>query len=545
MATWVDRPLGDVLDDATMKFPDREAIVFRDRRITYRQFQGRVNTLAKGFIKLGVKKGDKVVLWMSNQPEWLYTKFAISKIGAVMVAINTWYRLYELEYILNQSDTTTMVMMDRFLTSDFIGLITELCPELGRCEPGKLDSEKFPLLKNVICLSDKRYDGMFDFEEIMGYGEEVSTDHLKGVQKSVEAGDVVNILYTSGTTAFPKGVQLSHINIGRNGFNIGNRQNFTEKDRLWLSVPLFFSFACCNGTLTTITHGGCIVLQESFDPGEALRLIEKEECTVYYGMTNMSLMLLDHPDLKKYNTKSLRTGMTIGAPEIIMRVIEELGPKEINNGFGLTETAAVSSVTSCDDPLEIRLHKVGKPLPGVEIKIIDPDTGEALSIAKEGEICIKGYNVTRGYYKKPKETSDAIDSEGWLHSGDLGVLDEDGYLSFRGRIKDMLKSGGINISTLEVEEFLHRHPKVREAHVVGVPDKIKDEVGLAFIELKEGETCTEGEIIDFCKGQIASFKIPRYVLFGKDFPRTATGKVQKFKLKEVATEELEKKSGNT
>jgi fatty-acyl-CoA synthase len=268
--------------------------------------------------------------------------------------------------------------------------------------------------------------------------------------------------------------------------------------------------------------------------------MDREKCTVYYGMPNMSLAILDHPDLKKYNTKSLRTGVTIGAPEIITRVIEELGPREINNAFGLTETAAVSSITSCTDPLETRLHKVGRPLPGVEIKIIDPDTGKALSVGKEGEICIRGYNVTRGYYKKPKETSDAIDTEGWLHSGDLGILDEEGYLSFRGRIKDMLKSGGINISTLEVEEFLHRHPKVREAHVVGVPDKIKDEVGLAFIELKEGETCAEKEIIDFCKGQIASFKIPRYVIFGKGFPRTATGKVQKFKLKELASEKIKR-----
>lgn len=541
MPTWVDRPLGDILDETAKKFPEREAIVFRDQRITYRKFQERADILARGLIRLGVKKGDKVALWMSNHPEWLYTKFAISKIGAVMVAINTWYRLYELEYILKQSDTSTIIMIDRFLTNDFIGVITELCPELGRCEPGKLNSEKFPLLKSVICFSDKRYDGMFDFKEIMGSGEQVSSDRLKEAQKSVKAGDVANILYTSGTTAFPKGVQLSHINIGRNGFNIGNRQNFTERDRLWLSVPLFFSFACCNATLTTITHGGCIVLQESFDPEEALMLMEKEQCTVYYGMTNMSLALLDHPDLKKYNTKSLRTGVTVGAPEIIARVIKELGPREINNAFGLTETAAVASITSCRDPLEIRLHKVGKPLPGVEIKIVDHDTGKALSTGKEGEICIRGYNVTKGYYKKPKETSDVIDSEGWFRSGDLGVLDEDNYLSFKGRIKDMLKSGGINISTLEVEEFLHRHPKVREAHVVGVPDKIKDEVGLAFIELKEGETCTEKEIIDFCKGQIASFKIPRHVIFGKDFPRTATGKVQKFKLKELATEELKKK----
>ena len=538
MVTWVDKPLGGILDETAKRFPEREAIVFRDQRITYREFKDRVDIEAKGLIKLGVKKGDKVALWMSNRPEWLYTKFAISKIGAVMVAINTWYRLYELEYILNQSDTTTIVMMDRFLNNDFIEMIGELCPELGRCEPGKLESEKFPLLKRVVCLSDKKYDGMFGFEEVMGLGQDVSTDHLNEVQSSIRADDVANILYTSGTTAFPKGVQLSHINIGRNGFNIGNRQNFTEKDRLWLSVPLFFSFACVNGTLTTITHGGCIVLQESFDPGEALRLIDKEHCTVYYGMPNMSLMIFDHPDLKKYNTKSLRTGMTIGAPEHITRVIEELGPKEINNGFGLTETAAVSSVTSCSDPLEIRLSKVGKPLPGVEIKITSPDTGKDLPLAEEGEICIRGYNVTRGYYKKPKETSDAIDKEGWLHSGDLGVLDGDGYLSFKGRIKDMLKSGGINVSTLEVEEFLHRHPKVREAHVVGMPDAIKDEVGLAYIELKEGDTCTEEEIIGFCKGNIASFKIPRYVIFGKDFPRTATGKVQKFKLKERGITEL-------
>jgi len=477
---------------------------------------------------------------MSNQPEWLYAKFAISKIGAVVVAINTWYRLYELEYILKQSDTTTIIMMDRFLNNDFVGMLTELCPELGRCEPGKLQSEKFPLLTNVVSFSKKRYDGMFDFQKVLEWSEEVSSDGLKEIQHSVMPDDVANLLYTSGTTAFPKGVQLSHINIGRNGFNIGNRQKFTEKDRLWLSVPLFFSFACCNATLTTITHGGCIVLQESFDPGEALALMDREKCTVYYGMPNMSLAILDYPDLRKYNTKSLRTGVTIGAPEIISRVIEELGPKEICNAFGLTETAAVSSITSCTDPLEIRLHKVGKPLPGVEIKITDPNTGEVLSVGKEGEICIRGYNVTKGYYKKPKETSDAIDSEGWLHSGDLGILDEEGYLSFRGRIKDMLKSGGINISTLEVEEFLHRHPKVREAHMIGVPDKIKDEVGLAFIELKEGETCTEEEIIGFCKGKIASFKIPRYVIFGKDFSRTATGKVQKFKLKELAGEKIKR-----
>ncbi|MFC1859433.1 AMP-binding protein [Thermodesulfobacteriota bacterium] len=539
---WTDRPLGDILDDTTGMYPDREAIVFRDQRITYRQFQERVNTLAKGLMRRGVKKGDKVALWMSNQPEWLYTKFAIAKIGAVMVAINTWYRPYELEYILTQSDTTAIVMMDRFLTNDFVGMLSELCPGLGGSEPGKLDSEKFPMLQTIICHSDRTYDGVFDLKEIMTSGEAVPDGHLEKVQRSVAAGDVANLLYTSGTTAFPKGVQLSHINIGRNGFNIGNRLNFTEKDRLWLSLPLFFSFACVNATLTTITHGGCIVLQESFDPGEALRLIDREHCTVYYAMPNMSLMLLDHPDIRKTNTKSLRTGVTIGSSEIMTRVIEELGPGELNNAYGLTETAAVSTITSCNDPLDIRLHQVGKPLPGVEIKITDPATGTDLSIGDEGEICIRGYNVTRGYYKKPQETSEAIDREGWFHTGDLGVLDEDGFLGFRGRIKDMLKSGGINISTLEVEAFLHRHPKVSEAHVVGVPDRIKDEVGLAFVALKEGETCTEKEIIDFCKGQIASFKIPRYVLFGEDFPRTATGKVQKYKLKEVAVKALEKTS---
>ena len=533
MNEWKDRPIGNILDETARIFPEKEAIVFENQRITYSELKNKVDALAKGLLELGIEKGDKIALWMGNRPEWLYSKFAISKIGGIMVAINTWYRLYELEYIFKQSDTTAVIMGDNFLNNDFIGMLSELCPEFGKGQPGKINSKKFPLLKNIICLSDKKYKQAFDFKEIIALGKGIPADRLNKIQNSVNADDVVNILYTSGTTAFPKGVQLSHTNIARNGFNIGNRLNFTENDKLWLAIPLFFSFACVNATMAAITHGGSLILQASFDPKEALQLIEKERCTVYYGMTNMNLMILDHPDLKKYNTKSLRTGMTIGAAEIFSRVIDELGPDEINNGYGLTETAAVSTVTFCKDPLEIRLHKVGRPLPGVEIKIVNPDTDQTLPAGKQGEICIRGYNVTQGYYKKPEETAKAIDSNGWFHSGDLGIIDREGYLSFRGRIKEMLKSGGINISTLEVENFLHRHPKIKEAYVVRLPDRVKDEVGLACIELKKGETCAEEEIIDFCKGNIAGFKIPKYVLFVKDFPRTATGKVQKFKLEEI------------
>ncbi|MDN5363093.1 MAG: fatty-acyl-CoA synthase [Eubacteriales bacterium] len=533
--------IGELLDRVAAAFPDRDALVYVDRglRYSYREFNQIVRQAAKGFMKLGIKKGDHVAIWATNYPEWVITQFATGKIGAVLVTVNTYYKSFELEYVLKHSDATTLLLIDGFRDSNYIDIIYEVCPELKECEPGKLESKNLPYLRNVIYIpkgEKKRFPGMFTWDDIMAMGEEVSDDELRARQASLDPDDVINMQYTSGTTGFPKGVMLSHHNIIANARSIAEGLRFTEQDRLCIPVPFFHCFGCVLGTLTCVVSGAAMVPVETFDPKAVLETIEKERCTAVHGVPTMFIAELEHPDFDKYDLSSLRTGIMAGSPcpiEVMKKVVEKMGAEEITIVYGQTEAAPGITMTRVDDPIELRVTTVGRPLPGVEVKIVDPETGEELPPGKQGELCARGYNVMKGYYKMPEATAAVIDEDGWLHTGDLAVMTEEGYFKITGRVKDMIIRGGENIYPREIEEFLYTHPKIKEVQVVGVPDEKYGEEVMACIILKEGETATEEEIKEFCRGKIARYKIPKYVMFMNDYPRTASGKVQKYKLREI------------
>lgn len=537
------RTLPDLLDEMAARYPGREAIVCGGRRLTYAQFRDGVRQLAKGLLRLGVRRGDKVALLMGNRAEWLLVDFAVASLGATLVALSTWSTARELRYVLRHADATTLITVDRFLRSDYMAMLAEICPELPRAPAGDLRSEGLPDLRRVVCLGQEGYAGAHRFRDLWELGGNVADAELKAVRGQVDPFDIAYILYTSGTTATPKGVQLQHYGLIENMFNIGERQHLTEADRLWLAVSLFWGLGCENALFAVMTHGGCIVLQESFEPGEALRLIEREACTVYYGTPNMTVALFEHPDRPRHNLRALRTGATIGPPQAIQMVMD-LGATQICNVYGLTECYGNCSLTDAEDPVEVRLHTIGRPLPGMEIKIADPVTRRPLPPRAVGELCIRGY-LTPGYYKDSEKNAAAFDAEGYLLSGDLGYFDDDGRLRFRGRIKDMVKTGGINVSPLEVEEVLLDHPKVDQAHVVGVPDERKEEALAAVVALKEGESASAEELRAFCRERLAAFKVPQHFRFRKrgDFPLTTTGKVQKVRLREELLAELRSEEG--
>lgn len=551
MEDWYEysgRTWGKVLDETAARFGEREAIVFKDERVTYRELRDRVLQFTNGLLKLNIKKGDHIAIWMTNCVEWVVCQFAIYKIGGVMIPINTRYRITELEYVLRQSDTSTLIMKDNFLGKiDAMGMLKSLIPELEGCKPGELKSEKFPLLRNVICLSEtgKGYPGTFDFKEVFESGKGYDEEELARIQDAVSPDDICQIMYTSGTTGFPKGAMIAHRNNLSNFPIIVKEALLTENDRLLSAAPFFSNFGCMGNTGMAVLSGACQIVMEAFDPKEALELMQRERVTFWLGIPTMYISVLEHPDFDKYDLSSFKGGMLGGAPvpvELIKSAKEKMGAEVILNGYGLVEGSGVSTMCRPGDTVEHLTRTVGKPLPTCELKIVDPNTGETLPPGKQGEICTRdtrpGSHVMKGYYKMPEETRKTIDEEGWLHSGDLGVMDEEGYVHITGRLKEMFLTGGFNVYPAEIENFLHTHPKIKQAYVVGVPDHRLGEVGMAFIELKEGETATEEEIIEFCKGKIANIKIPRYIKFTKEFPMTALGKIQKFKLREMAIKEL-------
>jgi fatty-acyl-CoA synthase len=551
MEDWYEysvRTWGKVLDETTSKFGEREAIVYKDERVTYKELQNKVLQLANGLLKLNIKKGDHIAIWMSNCVEWVISQFAIYNIGGVMIPINTRYKITELEYVLKQSDTSTLIMRDNFLGKiDSIGMLKSLIPELDSCKPGELESGKFPLLKNIICLSetDNTYNGIFSFNEIFESGKDYKEAQIKRIQDSVSPDDVCQIMYTSGTTGFPKGAMIAHRNNLANFPMIAKDSLITEKDRLLSAAPFFSNFGCMGNTGMAVLSGACQIVMETFDPKLALELMEKEKVTFWLGIPTMYISVLEHPDFNKYDLSSFKGGMLGGAPvpvELIKGAKEKMGATVILNGYGLVEGSGVSTMCKPGDSIEHMTKTVGKPLPTCELKIADTETGETLPPGKQGEICTRdtkpGSHVMKGYYKMPEETKRTIDKDGWLHSGDLGVMDEEGYVHITGRLKEMFLTGGFNVYPAEIENFLHTHPKIKQAYVIGVPDHRLGEVCMVYIELKEGETATEEEIIEFCKGKIANIKIPRYVKFTREFPMTALGKIQKFKLREMAIKEL-------
>jgi len=544
MAEALHFTMGGLLEDAARRFPDKDALVYPDRglRYSYRQFDDLTDRVARGLVRLGIRKGDKVAIWATNVPEWVVLQFATAKIGAVLVTINTNYKTTELEYVLNQSDSVALFLVQGFKDTDYVATVGEIVPEIGEAASGNLNSARLPFLRKVVFIGEKAPAGMLPYSELERMGEEVAEAELARIKADLHEHEVINMQYTSGTTGFPKGVMLTHHNIINNGFFIGECMKFTEEDRLCIPVPFFHCFGCVLGVLACATHGSAMVPVETFDPEQVLRTVEAEKCTAVHGVPTMFIAELEHPNFGRYDLSSLRTGIMAGSPcpiEVMKRVIRDMHCGEITIAYGQTESSPVITQTRTDDPLELRVASVGRALPDVEVKIVDIETGATLSPGCQGELCTRGYLVMKGYYKMDEETARAIDPEGWLHTGDLAVMDEAGYCRITGRIKNMIIRGGENIYPREIEEFLYTYPKITDVQVYGVPDRKYGEQIMAAVKLKKGADCTEEEIRDFCRGRIANFKVPRYVTFVEDYPMTASGKIQKFKLREMAIRELD------
>lgn len=539
MSAFVHLTIGQLVEDTASRYPDRPALIYPAMGIhqSYREFYSHCRDLAKGLIGLGIKRGDHVAVWTTNLPEWLYLQYSLGMVGGVFVTINTNYQAHELEYILRQSDTTTLFLMESYREISFYETARTVIPELEGQAPGRLNSGKLPFLKNVVYIGQRdNIPGMFRFEDIIALGRDTSDQMLADRMRSLDDQDVINIQYTSGTTGFPKGVMLTHHNVVNNGRMVGDVMGMTEQDRLLIQVPLFHCFGCVMSTLNCVYHGSAMVVLEFFDPLQALQVIDREKCTAVNGVPTMFIAILNHPDFDRYDMTSLRTGIMAGAPcpvETMNQVRTKMHCPEVVIAFGQTESAPVMTMTRRNDPVELRVSTVGRLLPDVEGKIVNPETGEDLPVHVQGEIVTRSACVMAGYYKMPEATAAAIDRDGWLHTGDLGEMDENGYFKVTGRIKDMIIRGGENIYPREIEEFLFLHPDVANVQVVGIPDKKYGEQVLAAIQLKEGKSATPEGFAAFCQGKIARHKIPRYWEFVDAFPMTASGKIQKYKLRDL------------
>ncbi|GAB6158133.1 AMP-binding protein [Desulfotomaculum varum] len=535
--------VGALLDRVAAAQPDHEALVYSERnlRYSYRQFNELCRKVAKGLMALGIQKGEHIAVWATNVPEWVTLQFATGKMGAVLVTVNTNYKTFELEYLLKQSDSTTLVMISGTKTSDYIKMVNELCPELADCPPGRLQSARLPLLKNIIFIGDTTPPGMLNWQDLLTLADQVTDEELDARQASLDPDDVINMQYTSGTTGFPKGVMLTHFNIVNNAHSIANCMAFGPRDRLCIPVPFFHCFGCVLGTMTCVVSGATMVPLEVFHPVKVLETIEREKCTAVHGVPTMFIMELEEMNKRNYNTGSLRTGIMAGSPcpiEVMKAVVNRMGASQITITYGQTEASPAITMTRTEDPIELRVTTVGRVIPNVEAKIVDPETGEDCPPGVQGEIVARGYNVMKGYYKMPEATAQAIDREGWLHTGDLGIMDEKGYFKITGRLKDMIIRGGENIYPREIEEFLYTHPAIKDVQVIGVPSLKYGEEVLAYIQLREGYSLTKEEVQAYCKDKIAKYKIPSYVLFTDSYPTTASGKIQKFKLREQAISTL-------
>lgn len=533
-----DRTLGDWLDHWAKTIPDHDYIVYSDRnlRFTWKQFNERVDKFAKGLLALGVKKGSNVGIWAYNVPDWLTFLYATAKIGAVLVTVNTNYKQNELEYLCKDSDMDTLCITDGTWESDYVEMTYKMLPELKTNQRGHINNPNFPKMRNVIYVGQEKHRGMYNTAELMLLGENTEDSDLDAAKKLVNCHDVVNMQYTSGTTGFPKGVMLTHHNIANNGYITGENMNFTKDDKLCVCVPLYHCFGVVLATMNCLTHGSTEVMVEKFDPLVVLASVHKERCTALYGVPTMFIAELNHPMFNMFDLSSLRTGIMAGSlcPIELMREVEKKMFLRVTSVYGLTETSPGMTQTNIDDPIEKRATTVGTDFPFVDVKVINPETGEFCKPGEQGEMCCKGFNVMKGYYNNPKATEEIIDANGYLHSGDLGVQDEDGFYKITGRIKDMIIRGGENIYPREIEEFLYQLPEIKDVQVAGVPSKKYGEAVGAFIILKEGANITAEDIQDYCKGKIARYKVPKYIFFIKEFPMTGSGKIQKFKLKELS-----------
>ncbi|WFA07237.1 AMP-binding protein [Bacillus sp. HSf4] len=541
MAEPVHVTIGKLLEQTAKSAPDHEAVIYCDRglRYSYRQFDQLCRKAAKGLIKLGIQKGEHVAIWASNTPEWLTAQFAAAKTGAVLVTINTNYQSSELEFALAQSDSSTLILMESYKGTSYIDILYDLLPELKDAEPGSLTSDRLPFLKNIIVLGTSRHPGMFTWEDLLAQAGSVSEKELDERMESLDEHDVINMQYTSGTTGFPKGVMLTHYNLINNAANIAECMNLTAEDRMCIPVPFFHCFGCVLGNLACVTAGATMVPIQEFSPAKVLQAVEQEKCTALHGVPTMFIAELNDEHFQSYNLSSLRTGIMAGSNcpiEVMKAVIEKMGITEITIAYGQTEASPVITQTRVNDSLRRRVETVGRALPNIEVKITEPGTNREVERGRQGELCTRGYHVMKGYYQNPEATKAVIDVDGFLHTGDLAVMDEDGYCRITGRLKDMVIRGGENIYPREIEEFLYQHPGILDVQVVGVPSETYGEEVSAWVKLKSGESLTADELKAYCQGKIARYKIPRYIAFVDDFPMTASGKVQKFKLREMASE---------
>ncbi|WP_280551557.1 AMP-binding protein [Halomonas sp. 25-S5] len=537
--------IGDCFDDTVSRFAERDALISRHQglRYSWKALQQAVDEAARALLALGVDKGDRVAIWSPNCAEWTITQFATAKIGAILVNINPSYRTHELEYALKQSGASTLILQGAFKASDYVATLAELAPELRDGAPGTFSCQRLPELKRVICLdADRALTGMLTWPQMLAHADEVSAEHLADVQASLQFDDPINIQYTSGTTGAPKGATLSHHNILNNGFFVGRTIDLSEADRMVIPVPLYHCFGMVMGNLGCVTHGATMIYPgDGFDPEQTLRAVSEEKATTLYGVPTMFIAELEHPEFESFDLSSLRTGIMAGSIcpiEVMRNVIDRMNMQDVTISYGMTETSPVSIQTQTDAPLEKRVTTVGTIHPHLEVKLVSPDTGAAVPRGETGELCTRGYSVMLGYWNNPEATDKAIDEAGWMHTGDLATMDEEGYVAIVGRIKDMIIRGGENIYPREVEDFLYTHPAISDVQVIGVPDEKYGEEVMAWIKLTEGESLSEEELKAFCKGQIAHYKVPRYVKFVDDFPMTVTGKIQKFKMREEATHEL-------
>ena len=538
----IHETIGECFERIAKQYAEREALVVRhqDVRWTWSEYAEEVRKLSSGLLALGIGPGDRVGIWAPNCFEWCLTQFATARIGAILVCVNPAYRIFELEYALNKSGCKAIVAAEQFKSSHYLGMLQKLAPELDQCEPGRLRATKLPQLEIVIRMGADHTPGMFNFEDVSRMGK-AAGDDIPAIQAGLSVHDVINIQFTSGTTGNPKGAALTHFNILNNANQVAAGMKFTQEDRLCIPVPMYHCFGMVLGKLACVTRGATAVFpSDAFEPGAVLETVEAERCTALHGVPTMFIAELEHPDFNRFDLSSLRTGIMAGAPcpvEVMKKVISQMHMSEVLIAYGQTECSPVNHMTLADDPIEKRVESVGRAGPHLEVKIVD-EKGDTVPVGERGDICTRGYAVMKGYWDDPERTAETVDAEGWLHSGDLGVMDEQGYVAVVGRLKDMIIRGGENIYPREIEEFLFTHPMIQDAKVIGVPDEKYGEEVCAWIQLREGAQLTEDEIRSYCKDHIAYFKVPRYIRLVKEFPMTVTGKVQKFKMREQMQKEL-------
>ncbi|WP_116812353.1 AMP-binding protein [Steroidobacter cummioxidans] len=538
------KTIGVALEDAARLWGDRPALIVRHQSIrwTYRELNEAAERVAAGLLKLGLQPGDRVGIWSPNRYEWVLTQFATAKAGLILVNVNPAYRISELEFALNKVGCKALILAPSFKSSDYVGMLRQLAPELASSAVGDLQAARLPTLRTVILTDDARVPGFMPFRSIETLGTDVERERLNELRSLLQPEDPINIQFTSGTTGLPKGATLSHHNIVNNGYFVASHMAFSHEDSLCIPVPLYHCFGMVMGVLGCVTHGAAMIFPaEAFEPGAVLEAVAAEKCTALYGVPTMFIAELDHPQFREYDLSSLRTGVMAGAPcpvEVMKRVIADMNMREVTIAYGMTETSPVSFQSRSDDSIERRVSTVGKIHPHLEVKIIDTE-GRVVPRGERGELLTRGYSVMTGYWGDAEKTSQAVDAQGWMHTGDLAVIDAEGYCNIAGRVKDLIIRGGENVSPREVEEFLYRHPQIQDVQVFGIPDQRYGEVVCAWIRLKGAEPCDAEMIRLFCRDQIAHFKVPTHIRFVEQFPMTVTGKIQKFIMREQMIAELQ------